>query len=156
AFHKAWGRRGVRPPRLNGERARRTLMELHGAIRAGLVRSCHDLSDGGLLVAIAEMVLAGQIGARIDLRRVPTEGSLNDVAIAFSERPTPFLVEVAPGRAGELEKRFASLPIAAIGETTSDPTLEVTGPRGDIKARLTAETLEAAWRPPLTRKLEGS
>jgi phosphoribosylformylglycinamidine synthase subunit PurSL len=156
SFHALSGRRGAGPPRLNGERARRLFLELHAAIRAGAVRSCHDLSDGGLLVAAAEMVLAGGVGARLDLRRVPVEGgSLNDVEIAFSESLTRFLLEVDPMRLPEVEKRFAGLPFATIGETTADPTLEVAGTRGTTRVRLTAAALDAAWRPPLTRRLEG-
>jgi phosphoribosylformylglycinamidine synthase len=157
ALHALAGRRGTRPPRLDGERARRTLMEIHAAMRAGLIRSCHDLSDGGLLVAAAEMVLAGGFGARIDLRRVPVEGGpLEDAEIAFSESLTRFLVEVEPGRAAELEKRLAGLPWAAIGETTAEPSLEVVGRRGDVRVKASAASLEAAWRPALTRRLEGS
>jgi phosphoribosylformylglycinamidine synthase len=156
ALHGLSGRRGVRPPRLNGERARRLFVEMHAAIRAGAVRSCHDLSDGGLLVAAAEMVIAGGVGARIDLRRVSVEGgALNDVEIAFSESLTRFLVEIDPMRLPEIERRFAGLPYAVIGETTADPTLEVIGTRGGSRVKLTAAALDAAWRPPLTRRLEG-
>jgi phosphoribosylformylglycinamidine synthase len=154
---KLLGRKGGRPPRLAGERARRIFGELHAAVRAGLVRSVHDLSDGGLLVAAAEMVLAGGVGARIDLRKVPVEdGPLDDVALAYSESLTRFLVEVEPGRAAELERRLAGLPAAQIGETTAEPRLEVLGTRGDVQVNLDADALEAAWRPPLTRSLEGS
>src|SRR5262249_31119282 len=103
------------------------------------------------------MALAGGFGARLDLRRVPAEGgALNDVELAFSESLTRFLVEVEPRRAQELERRFAGLPIAAIGETTVEPVLEGTGVRGDLRVRLGNDALEAAWRPPLTKKLEGS
>jgi phosphoribosylformylglycinamidine synthase len=156
SLFKALRTAGGRPPRLDGERARRILGELHAAMRAGLVRSCHDLSDGGLLVAAAEMVIAGGVGARLDLRRVPVEdGPLGDAGVAFSESLTRFLLEVEPGCAAELERRFSGLPAAQVGETTTEATLEVRGARGDPVVRATAEALEAAWRPPLTRALEG-
>jgi phosphoribosylformylglycinamidine synthase subunit PurSL len=64
---------------------------LHAAIRAGLVRSCHDLSEGGFAVAIAEMCIAGRLGATIDA--LPHD----DVVVAmFSESVGRLLVEVAP------------------------------------------------------------
>lgn len=155
-LEKSFGRRGSRPPRLNGERARRIFVEMHAAIRAGAVRSCHDLSDGGLLVAAAEMVLAGGVGARIDLRRVPADGApLTDVEAGFSESLTRFLLEVEPIRLAEIERRFQGLPIRVIGETTADPSLEVIGTRGLSRLKLPAAALDAAWRPPLTKKLEG-
>ena len=48
------------------------------------------------------------------------------------------------------------LPFAILGETTADPTLEVVGTRGACSACSSpAAALEAAWRPPLTRLLEG-
>jgi phosphoribosylformylglycinamidine synthase len=155
-LEKTFGRRGVRPPRLNGARARRIFVEMHAAMRSGAIRSCHDLSDGGLLVAAAEMVLAGGVGAKIDLRRVPTDGDpLADHEAAFSESLTRFLLEIEPIRLAEIEKRFQSLPWRVIGETTADPSLEVIGTRGLSRLKLPAAALDAAWRPPLARRLEG-
>ena len=64
---------------------------LHRAIRSGLVRSCHDLSEGGLAVAIAEMCIGGRLGATI--------GALphDDVAAAlFGESIGRLVVEVDP------------------------------------------------------------
>ena len=43
--------------------AKRTFAAVHAAIDAGLVRACHDLSEGGLAVALAEMAFAGGFGA---------------------------------------------------------------------------------------------
>ena len=45
--------------------AKRTFAAMHKAIHAGLVRACHDLSEGGLAVAAAEMAFAGGFGAKI-------------------------------------------------------------------------------------------
>ncbi len=47
------------------------LRALHRAIRAGLVQSCHDCSEGGLGVALAEMCIAGRLGAEIELSSIP-------------------------------------------------------------------------------------
>ena len=51
--------------------AKRTFAALHRAISAGLVRACHDLSEGGLAVAAAEMAFAGGLGATLLVDRVP-------------------------------------------------------------------------------------
>ena len=70
------------------------------AIGRGLVRSCHDLSEGGLAVALAEMALAGGLGARASLGDVPRDDDdANDAALLFSESPTRFLLEVRPEHA---------------------------------------------------------
>jgi len=62
---------GGQVPTLDPQAARRTFAAMHGAIAAGLVRACHDLSEGGLAVAAAEMSLAGRLGLRLELDGVP-------------------------------------------------------------------------------------
>ncbi|MBA2598061.1 MAG: phosphoribosylformylglycinamidine synthase subunit PurL [Chloroflexia bacterium] len=66
------GQRGSRAPVVNLATARRTLSAIHRATRKGLLQSCHDLSDGGLAVAAAEMAIGGGFGLEIDLRNVST------------------------------------------------------------------------------------
>ena len=58
---------------LLGAKARYELV--HFAMRNGLVSACHDLSDGGLGVALAEMALGGRLGARINLDKIPVPGA---------------------------------------------------------------------------------
>ena len=62
---------GGQVPTLDPQAARHTFAAMHGAIAAGLVRACHDLSEGGLAVAAAEMSLAGRLGLRLELDGVP-------------------------------------------------------------------------------------
>ncbi len=91
---------------------------LHQAIRAGLVQSCHDCSEGGLAVALAEMSLAGGLGAEIQLNRVPRHewaAYADDEAILFSETLSRFLVEVRPEDAPRFEQMMAGHPYNCIG-----------------------------------------
>jgi phosphoribosylformylglycinamidine synthase len=153
---KLEGRLGARPPRLDGPRAKKIFAALFAAGNAGLVRTCHDLSEGGLLVAAAESVLAGEVGARIDLGRVPCdEHGLDDAERAWSESLSRFLVEVDAADAARFAAAFAGLPCAEIGETVADPALIVHGADGAVRVRLTAGELERAWRPALTKHLDG-
>ena len=70
-----------------------TYRQLHAAIRAGLVEACHDVSEGGLAVALAEMCIAGRLGAMID------ELPHTDTATAlFAESTGRLVVEVEPRR----------------------------------------------------------
>ena len=66
----------------------------------GLVRACHDLSEGGLAVALAEMAFAGGVGADVTGFAAP---GLSDEAALFSESTTRFLVEVRPDRTAAFE-----------------------------------------------------
>jgi phosphoribosylformylglycinamidine synthase subunit PurL len=84
---------------------------------AARVSAAHDLSDGGLAVALAEMALLGGFGARID--RLP-EGPAH--AILFGEEQARYLVAAAPDAALAIEKEAKSLgiPVIALGATGGD------------------------------------
>jgi len=64
-YHLVRGLSGGAVPRPDLERAPGLFAQLHAAIRQGLVRACHDLSEGGLAAALAEMAFAGGIGADV-------------------------------------------------------------------------------------------
>jgi phosphoribosylformylglycinamidine synthase len=137
-YHHLAARRGGTVPRVDLERAPRLLAALHGAIQAGCVASCHDLSEGGLAVAAAEMAIGGGLGLELDLARLPVGGAdgsdparwCPDAWRLFAESCTRFLVEVAPARAPELERRLGDLPWAAIGEVRRAPLFRVLGTGG--------------------------
>ncbi|MAG55565.1 MAG: phosphoribosylformylglycinamidine synthase subunit PurL [Planctomycetes bacterium] len=155
AYAVATGIRAGDVPKLNADRARRTFLALHAAMRRGLVRSCHDLSEGGLAAAAAEMVIAGEVGARVSLRRLPkSSDDLWDTASLFSESLSRFLVEVTPEQTEEFERALDGLPAAAVGETLPAPELVMMGTNGATLIELSATVLEDAWRPALTRWLE--
>ncbi len=65
------GLTGGESPKVDAAQAKKTFDALHRAIYKGLVRSCHDLSEGGLAAAVAEMAFAGGYGAKIDLTMPP-------------------------------------------------------------------------------------
>ena len=86
-------------------------------IAGGRVRTCHDISDGGLLVAVAEMALAGNIGCRLLDPAVPHHAAL------FGEDQGRYLVTVDSGdTADRLRERSLVLGVnaAAIGWTGGD------------------------------------
>lgn len=135
----------------------RWMRALYRAIREGLIASAHDLSEGGLGVALAEMAIAGRLGARVDLAKVPREGDLSDLELLFSESLSRFLLEVAPEHQHAVQTLMEGVPLARIGEVTADGLLTVLGQSGDAIVRLSVSALEAAWRgevkrtPPATK-----
>lgn len=68
-YYASKGFIGNRVPRVQAERARTLYRKFYHAIQEGLIRSCHDCSDGGLGVALAETAFAGGFGMEIDLVR---------------------------------------------------------------------------------------
>jgi phosphoribosylformylglycinamidine synthase len=129
--------------------APRILRAVHAAIRSGTVLACHDLSEGGLAVAVAEMAFAGGIGAEIDLARVtlPTlEKTFDpDSTRLYSQSCSRFLVEVAEGSAAAFERAFQGLPCAAIGRTTPGSKLQIRGSAGGILVEAEIEELRRAF-----------
>jgi phosphoribosylformylglycinamidine synthase len=134
-------------PRVDLAVAPRLLTAVHAAIRAGLVRACHDLSEGGLAVAAAEMALAGGLGLALDLRAAPRSNDAQaDTVLLFAESPTRLLVEVQPADAAAFEALMSSLPHAVVGRVTGDANLSVTGLIGREVLRATVAELKAAWQ----------
>jgi phosphoribosylformylglycinamidine synthase len=123
------GHRGGRVPRPDLALAPRHLAALHRAIGLGLVASCHDLSEGGLALAAAEMAFAGGLGAAIDLEAVPLgalePGQDPGSVRLFSESCTRFLLEVEAGHAAALEREFAGLDLSRVGEVRSRAVLSI-------------------------------
>jgi phosphoribosylformylglycinamidine synthase len=143
-------------PRVDLKTAPRTFATIHKAITQGLIRSCHDLSEGGLAVALAEMAFAGARGAKINLQNTPIDDSINrdssdaSEALLFSESATRFLVEVAPDKVSAFENLFrtANVPFGHLGDVTASNSLEIDGPTGAI-VNLTLTVLKEAWQKPL-------
>ena len=106
-------------PTVDLERGPRTAKAVHAAIKQGLVRSAHDASEGGLLVAAIEMAFAGGLGVEVQLDMVPVRGDgVSDVARAFAEDPCRYLLEVEESDLEALAASLDGLPHAVIGRFT--------------------------------------
>ncbi|PKO20831.1 MAG: phosphoribosylformylglycinamidine synthase [Chloroflexi bacterium HGW-Chloroflexi-1] len=128
-------------------RAIETYRALHRAITDGLVRACHDCSEGGLAVAAAEMSLAGGLGLDLRLADVPRAPGLNrDAALAFSESLGRLIVSVAPADALAFEAHLAGLPWACAGAVRDDDRLRVSGMDGVPVIETDLSALRHAWQ----------
>jgi len=105
------------------EQAPMIFRSIYAARNAGELAACHDLSEGGLGVAAAEMLFGTtSLGIDLDLAAVSCT-STNHAARLFSEGPTRFLVEVPNDQATAFEKRFAHLPFQWVGSVTDSASL---------------------------------
>jgi phosphoribosylformylglycinamidine synthase len=125
------------------------LRAAHRAIAAGLVQSCHDCSEGGLGVAVAEMCLAGRLGARLEVSLAPGAESISadaagDDVLLHAESLGRLVFEVRPEDAPAFELAMSGQPCARVGQTTADGELSVAGRAGAF--RVPVSELEAAWR----------
>ena len=148
-YYALRGHLGSSVPRVDAARARPLYEALSSAIGRGLVASCHDCSDGGLGVALAETAFAGGFGVDVDLRRVPSSGNLRDDVTLFSESASRFVVTVHAEQASAFEAALAGLPCTAVGHVTELGVFRVLGRSGMpiIEAGIT--TLKTAWQRPL-------
>lgn len=80
-----------------------TLKAIHQAMQVGYIQACHDVSEGGLAIAIAEMCMGGNIGAEIELNTIPQDENLLGIHQLYSESLTRFVVEVKPEHVTEFE-----------------------------------------------------
>lgn len=120
------------------------MRRVHQAIHAGLVRACHDCSEGGIALAVAEMCIAGRIGASIDLDDVPTVGHLEPETILFSESLSRFVVEVELVHHVQFERVLDGVPFSRIGRVEAHDLVIMNGETELVRSH--ADDLEGAWR----------
>jgi phosphoribosylformylglycinamidine synthase subunit PurSL len=148
-YYALLGHLGNSVPRVDAAAARRLYEALSVAIARGLVASCHDCSDGGLGVALAETAFAGGLGMDVDLRLVPGASDLRDDVTLFSETPSRFVVTVRAEQVMAFEATLQGLPWAAVGHVTATPAFRVVGRAGELIIEASIERLKAAWQRPL-------
>jgi phosphoribosylformylglycinamidine synthase len=146
ALHKAMGNN---VPKVDAACALKIYRALNKAIRAGLVASCHDGSDGGLAVALCETAFAGSLGMAVDLRSVPYRGKKRNDYILFSESASRFVVTVHPAAQTKFEKIMAGNVISAVGHVIGDGLFRVQGIDGRSAIEGKISKFKDAWQRPL-------
>ncbi|SFM06986.1 phosphoribosylformylglycinamidine synthase [Paenibacillus sp. 1_12] len=102
-----------RPPQIDLDVEKKLLSTVLGGIQKGLVASAHDLSDGGLAVALAESCISGNLGAQVDF----STDLRNDFAL-FSESQSRILLSASPEKAEALTQWISSqgVPYQQLGQ----------------------------------------
>lgn len=136
---------GGRQPKVDRETAKKIFEKLSNAINRKLVASCHDLSEGGLAVAIAEMCMGAGLGANIFLSDAPREDDIVNFEMLFSESPTRFIVEVTKDNKENFEKELHGLPLGLIGCVSNNEVLAIYGQDGQEVINLGLEELRKSW-----------
>ncbi|MCK5912452.1 MAG: phosphoribosylformylglycinamidine synthase, partial [Desulfuromusa sp.] len=140
---------GSQVPQVDAEQALLRYRTLNQAQQQGLIASCHDLSDGGLGVALAESAFAGGFGMQIELSYLDLEGTIREDKLLFSESQSRLLITVQPGKKGPFEALFAGQSCRCIGQVTELPQLTINGLHGQNLLRVELDQLKQAWQAPL-------
>jgi phosphoribosylformylglycinamidine synthase len=135
-------------PKVNAATSKRIYISLEKAIREGVVASCHDCSDGGLAVTLAESAFSGGMGMTIELTKVPVENIKRSDTILFSESQSRFVVTVEPGKVKKFQEIMKSNVFADVGEVTAEKDFSLMdGEKVVLSAGI--DELKEAWQKTL-------
>ena len=136
------------PPPVLGKENFSLYKKVHQAIQVGLLRSCHDCSEGGVIVALAESAMGGKLGVNVELEKLEKEladyqGTLAEYL--FHETPGRFVVSIAADKLEQFSQHFADTPLVRFGEVSAQDILRVTR-HGLVIIDAPLAQLEQAWR----------
>jgi phosphoribosylformylglycinamidine synthase len=149
-YYKLNGLLGRSVPKTRAKKAKEGFNALTKAIDSGLVRACHDLSEGGLAVTAAEMAISGNYGIELDLRRVPRSAVDRDDFVLFSESNSRFLLEISDKAEHDFEALMRGKICAKIGTVTKTSRLCVNGLDGEVALGVPIKDLRASWKQTLS------
>ena len=153
-YYKLKGYLGASVPKVKGAKAKRTFKAVTKAIDEGMVKSCHDLSEGGLAVAAAEMAFASGYGLEIDLQKVPGKELARSDFVLFSESNSRFLIEVAEADREDFEDLMKGKSCTLIGKVTKEATLRIHGLHGKVAVDAPLDKLRQSWKKTLNPEVE--
>lgn len=148
-YYRLKGFLGKTVPHVRKGEAKRIFGRLTKAIDLGLVKACHDLSEGGLAVAVSEMAFAGDNGVEINLNRVPGKNLTRNDEVLFSESNSRFLVEVSQKASDEFETLMKGAVFSRIGKVTKSSSLYIRGLTEKIVVDASLDGLVKSWKETL-------
>ncbi len=149
-YYKINGQLGANVPKADLQTAPKIAQKISTAIEKGLIVSCHDCSEGGLAVALAEMAFAGGLGIEADLRGLPKSKDCTRVdSQLFSESTSRYIVEVEPDNYDAFAKLMLNVPFGQIGKVAAEQTLTIKAEEGKKVIEQDLDSLKKAWQKPL-------
>ncbi len=151
-------------PKVNFKNCQNAFESIYGLNQQRLIASCHDLSDGGLGVALAEMAIGGGLGADINLEKVPLDDTgnlakpdelMSLLRVACAETPGRFLIEVKEENASEVDRILHGSTWSWIGTVTNDSLLTIRCGKDSVVTQTLVHKLATAWREQSTAQTHG-
>ena len=148
-YYKTKNQLGANVPKTDLKTAKSTAEKIYNAIVAGLIASCHDCSEGGLAIALAEMAFAGGFGIEADLKGLPkSDDCISTAAQLFSESCSRYIVEVEPENYNAFAKLMLGVPFGQIGKVINDKKVVIKN-SGKTIVDAGIDILKDAWQKPL-------
>jgi phosphoribosylformylglycinamidine synthase len=140
-FYQMLGHLGANVPKVRKEAAKELYLKVMEANKQGLIESSHDLSDGGLAVALAESAFGAGLGANINLDTISEE--LSKEALLFAESHSRFVVTVKPENKAAFEAILGNRAYE-IGQVSQNNQLTISY-QNQILIQTKVEALQKAW-----------
>ncbi len=132
-------------PRLRKDISLKILIKVQGAIKKRFMKSCHDLSDGGLSSGLIEMCFSG-VGAEIDLSKMNN----SDIIVKlFSESNSRFLVEVDNKDEKSFEEFMQDIPFYRIGHTLKEKVVRIKESKDTVVYEDSIQNIKSLWKSPI-------
>jgi phosphoribosylformylglycinamidine synthase len=149
-YYHIHGYKGNNAPKVDATLGKKIMDTISEATKLRIIRACHDCSEGGLAVAVAEMAFSGGYGMVLNLSAVATEGSIRrDDTLLFSESNTRFVVEVQSEHQKQFETLINDIPCGLLGKVTAEPMLKISGLHNKPIMNENICDLKEAWQSPL-------
>ncbi len=149
-YYKIKNQLGANVPKTDLRMAKLNAEKIHKAIDAGLIASCHDCSEGGLAVALAEMAFSGGLGILADLKGLPrTDDCTNLASQLFGESCSRYIVEVEPEKFNAFAKLMLGAAFGQIGKVIEDKNIIIKDSLGKTIVDVAINNLKNAWQKPL-------
>jgi phosphoribosylformylglycinamidine synthase len=118
---------GANCPKVDAEKAKAIYAKVADTTGAKIVNSLTTPALGGLGIAFAKTAMAGRLGLKVALDKVPVSGKCTELEVLLSESNSRFVATVAPEKKAEFEKLLSGIPFACVGEVTDSGKLEFSG-----------------------------
>ena len=145
-------------PKVNPLQGIKIFRAMHQVIKSGLVSACHDLSEGGLAIALAEMCFAGRVGVEVFLDKIGLAGEKtmtdNECVRLFSESNTRFICSVRKENKQRFELMMGDLAYFKIGKTVVSDTMKMFGAHNKPIVNLRLGEIEKVWKISLSLSIE--
>jgi phosphoribosylformylglycinamidine synthase len=145
-YYDFMGTVGKNVPTVQAKEATESFKTITRLIDSDLIESCHDISEGGLGIAAAEMTLAGEYGLTAHLQNVPRSGLQRNDHILFSESNSRFLLEVSEGKRKDFESTMKGRIYAQIGKTSRNTRLRIHGLKNKVVVDSSISDLRSNWK----------
>ncbi|MHA1415097.1 MAG: phosphoribosylformylglycinamidine synthase subunit PurL [Candidatus Heimdallarchaeaceae archaeon] len=138
-------------PTYDEKREKKSIEAITQLNKQKLIESCHDISNGGFIVALGEMMFKNKIGAKINLENIPSDEGVETRHKLFSETSSRFIIEVSNEKLKQVINLLETIGVdyGVVGHTTKEPVLEI-----ENLVSIDIEQLHSNWKNAIVKYME--